>query len=359
MKTLYRGRRFSRSYIADRARAARLETKPAHALSLTHAHFLIMGGFLVLVNNGSGPERRRVLIGQDLYPELADTSNIIESSGVSTNERSGNRATSTAISDQIRDLICDIDASSLQDKSKGDSISKGVAILQAGWFIMSCISRGVNYLALTELEISTLAFSMVNLVLYMLWWNKPQSVGVQILIDPSLRLIDSDIPLRGGNRPRTPRVAIYLLSPVISIVPSEWHTQLRVPSLWWSTIWEPKGTVRLLLPPTVLGMLFGGVHFIAWLFYFPSLWERDLWLICAGTVAVGPAMIVFLLTLSFLESEGQTVRERLPRSIWPIIYYVTFFAARGGLLALSVMGLRDIPPSGYQTVPWLSYIPHV
>jgi len=88
-----------------------MDIKPKHHLSLTHAHFLIMGGFIVRVENDSDPDCRRVLIGQDLDEELIDSSNK-ESSDTSSHESSLNE---TSHSVRIRDLICEIDAENLQD----------------------------------------------------------------------------------------------------------------------------------------------------------------------------------------------------------------------------------------------------
>jgi len=61
-------------------------------------------------------------------------------------------------------------------QSKRDIISKFLAIFQTLWFIIQCIARGIEGLALTELEVYTLAFALVNIVSYCLWLKKPQSV---------------------------------------------------------------------------------------------------------------------------------------------------------------------------------------
>jgi hypothetical protein len=64
----------------------------------------------------------------------------------------------------------------IEDKSKGDAISKGLVILQTGWFVTQCIARGVQGLPITELELATVAFAALNFVIYLLWWDKPQNV---------------------------------------------------------------------------------------------------------------------------------------------------------------------------------------
>jgi len=65
----------------------------------------------------------------------------------------------------------------IKDKSKGDFLSKTLAILQTTWFLVQCGARGVQGLALTELELVTLALASLNAVTFVFWWHKP--LGVQ------------------------------------------------------------------------------------------------------------------------------------------------------------------------------------
>ncbi|KAF9474062.1 hypothetical protein BDN70DRAFT_842810, partial [Pholiota conissans] len=71
----------------------------------------------------------------------------------------------------------------IQDRSKGDIISKAIIILQTMWFIVQCIARWSQHLPLTELEIVTLGFAMLNGITYALWWNKPQNVGCPVFLE--------------------------------------------------------------------------------------------------------------------------------------------------------------------------------
>ena len=63
------------------------------------------------------------------------------------------------------------------DRSKGDVLFKLIAILQTSWFIIQCIARGQQRLALTELELITVALASLNAVTFAIWWHKP--LGVQ------------------------------------------------------------------------------------------------------------------------------------------------------------------------------------
>lgn len=71
----------------------------------------------------------------------------------------------------------------IQDRSKGDGLAKALVLGQTTWFIAQCISRWVQVLEITELELVTLAFAALNGVVYALWWDKPLDVryGVSVV----------------------------------------------------------------------------------------------------------------------------------------------------------------------------------
>ena len=71
--------------------------------------------------------------------------------------------------DMFRDLLQDgkidfplIKEAEIEDRSKADSLAKGIAVLQTTWFIAQCISRKVQGLITTEVELITLAFAALN-----------------------------------------------------------------------------------------------------------------------------------------------------------------------------------------------------
>ena len=69
-----------------------------------------------------------------------------------------------------------ITAAEIHDKARGDFLSKTIVILQSIWFIVQCAARGKQGLALTELEIVTVALASLNGVMYYFWWDKPLGV---------------------------------------------------------------------------------------------------------------------------------------------------------------------------------------
>ena len=70
----------------------------------------------------------------------------------------------------------------IKDKTRGDFLSKVIAILQTTWFIVQCAARAAQGLAITELELVTLALASLNGVMYFFWWNKPLGVNQPVKI---------------------------------------------------------------------------------------------------------------------------------------------------------------------------------
>ncbi len=97
--------------------------------------------------------------------------------------------------DGIKELILSgvidppkITEAEIEDRSKGDIISKTVVLLQTTWFIVQCIARWSMHLPLTELEIITLGFAVLNGITYALWWHKPQNVGLPVYLEAKVQL---------------------------------------------------------------------------------------------------------------------------------------------------------------------------
>ncbi|KAF8185491.1 hypothetical protein K438DRAFT_1597212, partial [Mycena galopus ATCC 62051] len=69
-----------------------------------------------------------------------------------------------------------VNVEDIMDRSKGDALYKFVALVQGLWFTTQCLARVHQHLALTELEVATLAFALVNIFIWLLWWDKPLDV---------------------------------------------------------------------------------------------------------------------------------------------------------------------------------------
>lgn len=74
----------------------------------------------------------------------------------------------------------------IKDRSKADSFSKLIVLVQTLWFVMQAIARHVEPLPITELEVATLAYTPPILGIYVCWWNKPLGVTQPIRVSKSV-----------------------------------------------------------------------------------------------------------------------------------------------------------------------------
>ncbi|KIK51327.1 hypothetical protein GYMLUDRAFT_181578 [Collybiopsis luxurians FD-317 M1] len=167
----------------------------------------------------------------------------------------------------------------IKDRSHSDGFAKFIAVGQTAWFVVQLLARKARRLPITELEIMTVAFAAMNVLIYFFWWDKPLGVGrhirlqehenVAVQVDENgeasgIRIIeaagevlsfnssDAEVaPLLSGNA--VPRKRMYpswkqLRQTVVSIVrdvweylsqswddfygssrAEKWHTILKVP----------------------------------------------------------------------------------------------------------------------------------
>ncbi|KAL2818661.1 hypothetical protein BJX63DRAFT_429160 [Aspergillus granulosus] len=61
----------------------------------------------------------------------------------------------------------------INNQAKSDPLTKAFAILQCTWLIIQSIARASQGLRLTELKLTTLAFTACAFIMYGFWWCKP------------------------------------------------------------------------------------------------------------------------------------------------------------------------------------------
>jgi len=280
----------------------------------------------------------------------------------------------------------------IEDKSKGDFISKAVVILQTNWFVMQCIARGVQGLPITELELATVAFAGLNIVIYVLWWDKPLNVqcGVRVY---EKRITDS--PVDDGHVEARPGFwaafgnAISKLPAVIVRGPLQDQKQLQYFSwlsrvLMWTVVkplfiivgdgddtvgkrvdtFSPTNLKRyrigqwlVMIVTAGIASAFGGIHYIGSTFTFPSNTEKTLWHLTSISITCIP--IALFLTAGL--ADGGLINEGdamilVPASILQLSLYIP---CRLALLILPFLCLRSLPLATYHTVHWMSFIPHI
>jgi len=281
-----------------------------------------------------------------------------------------------------------ISKADIEDKSKGDAISKGVLILQTGWFVTQCIARGVQGLPITELELITVAFATLNFVIYLLWLEKPLNVqrGVRVYkkrtTDPPTDDGDVEVavgflgalrdalpelsaaivrgPLRDdsdlGELPWLIRVLLWpIFKPFQIIGTGNSGREYENLNLKRVTTFYPDGWAEVSFRGIFVGagvvLAFGGIHCIGWSFTFPSRSEQLLWRIASVSIVSIPIII----PLSILLND---IAENLI-GISIVLLLASYILSRLALLVLPFLCLRSLPPAAYHVVHWTSFIPHV
>ena len=176
----------------------------------------------------------------------------------------------------------------IEDRSKGDAFSKAFAVLQTTWFVIQCVARGVYGLAITELEVATLAFAVLNGALYFLSWNKPLGVVCPVpvyLLSSTQEAGTQTTDSEDGESP----FAFYcekfqdmVLGSAFSHLVDMVLCTTAGPALSVLTFYAPScGTQKITIANrsayigSIIGSTFGGIHCIAWSFQsFPSVEEQ-------------------------------------------------------------------------------------
>ncbi|KAJ7896147.1 hypothetical protein B0H13DRAFT_2523468 [Mycena leptocephala] len=254
--------------------------------------------------------------------------------------------------------IQQIEMEEIRDKSKGDALSKGVALIQGLWFITQCLARVHQRLAVTELEIATLAFAVVNIFIWSLWWAKPLDVQHQISIGPA-REMQHGVPtiphLSQWDRLFGALKGDY--SPYVPIAASS------VPA-FWSMYWE-EAYPRDFRPPFVIevlmGAIFGAIHCTAWNASFTSSLEIWMWRTSSLLVAAIPAVLGVFFAIYALSATGGPIERILDPISGTIIMVavVLYPVARLFLIVIAFTTLRALPQSAFVDVAWSIYIPHL
>ncbi|KAF7369899.1 hypothetical protein MSAN_00619400 [Mycena sanguinolenta] len=250
--------------------------------------------------------------------------------------------TDPLLGSEFQIAIRNVSEEEIMDKSKGDALSKGVALLQGLWFILQCLAQAHQHLAITQLEVATLAFAIVNIFIWLLWWNKPLDVQRPIVVG-------------SPTQPNTESVTLPIQLPLYDrFLATIWGhygdeykplSSISVPSFWSVDNELGGGPITLLI---LVGIVFGAVHCAAWNAVFPTLPEMRIWRTSSVVIIAVPGLPFFLALI--VESIAVVII---------ILAIPTYIAARLILIVLPLVELRSLPASAFVDVNWSTYIPHI
>ncbi|KAJ7331324.1 hypothetical protein DFH08DRAFT_881379 [Mycena albidolilacea] len=254
----------------------------------------------------------------------------------------------------------------IKDKSKGDALSKGVALVQGLWFTVQCLARLHQRLAVTELEAATLAFAVLIIFMWLFWWHKPLDVQRPITIGPSKVPNAQPIPTFQMNRFQWFAYTLGFASH-----PEHVQSSTTVPTFWSCPLDSPKYTIQApsFRITTLVGTIFGAIHCAAWNSHFPTTSEMWMWRSCALLIAAIPAVlslqIFLILALHGPQSAMRTYMTPFKVKMVSLLQWMErtgipiYISARLVLIVLTLTGLRFLPPSAFVDISWSMYLPHI
>ncbi|PTB66526.1 hypothetical protein BBK36DRAFT_1169117 [Trichoderma citrinoviride] len=259
------------------------------AWSLSHCYYANMGGFVI----------RATPAEEEYFYELYH----LKCRGICELRRRGD----------IKRLP-DIATGDIEDKSKGDVFVKVIALGQILWSAFQIIARLARHLPVSPLEVAVVAFSACAVMIYGLYWDKPQRVGVTTTILTYDGVIPYDV-LAALERIQHSTRVLTSKDPLPG-APISFNSTRFV---------SYSGSVLANVITALGGAVFGGIHAIAWNFTFPSTTELTLWR-CASICTVA---IPICICSPYLMSDGTA--EYVYVLILGLICHRPFLNHRNGL----------------------------
>jgi hypothetical protein len=320
----------------------------------THGFFMLMGGFHLFRLPADTPSI-------PLAPISSEPSDFVIPSGYSSREQEIH-VCPLQIDDipaSVLEMLSPTEAE-IKDRSKSDGLTKLIVLLQTLWFIIQCIARGRQHLPLTELEVITLAYTMLNFFIYALWWNKPQNVGCPIRVYKTSTAEHK----KGGKELEAwefggvlaEKIPIYFLGFQDNYVD---YTQESSLPMFWAGRPNSEGNANLASTGvSLLAAGFGGIHFIAWYSEFPSHAELILWRVACILMTTVP--LAPWITLAIVSGIFELLKSQ-PSAIISVflLFLPLYIAGRATSLLVAFTALRSLPDEALIDVDWTSFIPHI
>ena len=212
-----------------------------------------------------------------------------------------------------------ISEAEIQDKSKSDALSKFIAVIQIFWLTVMVIIRVIRRISISQLEIMSLAFAILAILIYAANWDKPQNITEPTTI--SLPRFSDDSVRERSIKDKIKNVFVGLLLDNFEFPNVYYHGQVKLAGIG-DQISRNQGKIKaksqslvilkyggripndypfnkvehfnLLhnLSTTLVTILFGGLHLLAWNFDFPTKIELFAWRVASLTITCLPTLFI-------------------------------------------------------------------
>ena len=364
-----------------------------HDWTLTHAFLADMGGFVLQPKLNSVQEWVRFPLNAKQVHYLV-------------------------IKDYIPYSAVHLDKQTIADRNKVDGIVRTITVCQILWFVIGCVARAMQHLAVTILELTTLGFIVCTIGTYYFWFHKPTDIGEAIVLKPDATIQEILIEAGGcAEEPyrRTPLDFVGREKNSWVLYWSFWFNILRKLGIRFATKKRPINKIPddefHSLSTASLCILFmsqtsyAAVHLSGWNYTFPTHSEAVYWHIATLNTII--SIVIYwiadiycfsvlpllrkkpsLLPTSEKETKSEGQSHPLVTSIVaklqnaanvlrnnsagrdPTLYVplkalipvtlsaATYCLARGYIIIESFISLRGLPPSAYESVSWSEFLPH-
>ena len=309
--------------------------------TLMHGFFLNMRGFYVRspqdeILNLRYQHIQRVSEG-NLVQEVTDPSGSIDF-----------RATKPSAQPQWLYLLRGISKYSMKTLAASDMPTTLIACTQVMWFVTQVVSRVFQDLAVTLLEVSTIAYVLCALVAYTAWWEKPQGCRSPIVFDcthqeflalSQVRDPDHDLFTNCKSANSYPWFD-YLIEHGLDDFPLRKNKAGSIKYIW-----------------TITFLLFAALHLATWNISLPT--RTELWAWRASTIYCASfPLMMSLHTWMFERPIDDSMEDILSFCIF-VVVSVLMIVTRTYMIVEIFISLRVLPSSAYDSVHWSSFVPHI
>lgn len=316
-------------------------------------------------------------------------------------------------------LYPSISDASIRDTNKADAFARSLTLVQISWFSIQAISRGATHLALSTLELSTVAFIFCTINTFFYWRQKPLDVSNAMVLHCPTKLEDilspSNPSSSSGKLKMNNHRYWYSQNPLDFVKPPITRTSLIAPfwfgvraSFSWTkqdrrhlranasptrpiksttfimssppfgntTITPPRGmSIGDIILLTSSPLAYFGIHLAGWNFEFPTHVEKLLWRISSLTllgllvfylvaIVVGTFLAEYISRVYFKNNEEKTilgVASLLPKSAAFLLHFpvvAAYCIARTYIIVEGFVNLRALPSTAFESVNWPNFVPH-
>ncbi len=223
---------------------------------------------------------------------------------------------------------------------------------------MGSIARVAAGLAITELELATMAYVLCAIIIYGLWWNKPFNVERPLVV-----IIGTNLP---DEMKQAWKSALLLRSK---------EFLMDTPLLYALTLLNPGGprhTKKVAAAVYTTALVFSAVHLCAWNWEFPDAEAQFLWRVFASIACGASVFCMYSMYSMYTMGKKPFGSDNFEKAMvclscgrWDDLQWMPFLASclayvvsRLGLLGLTFYCFSAMPASVYEPLEWTRFLPH-